>query len=67
MHTLDGDGSKTAKITQKCYINRNNIALLSMLLWLALHLYDLGGFLCVAVGSLPTVQSLTFRSYPKLM
>ena len=54
-HTVNGDGSKTAKII-KSIINHTNIDIQAMLVWLTLPFYDFCGFWYVAVNSMYKLQ-----------
>ena len=59
IHTVNGDGSKTAKII-KGNVNHTNIAWMSMLVWLTLPFYDFCGFRSLAVNSVYKLQFFTF-------
>jgi len=55
MHTVNGDGSKTAKII-KGNVNHTNIDIQAMFVWLTLPFYDFCGFRSVAVNSVYKLQ-----------
>ena len=58
IHTVNGDKSKTATI-KKANINRNNIAWMSMLLWLILLFYEFCDFWSVTINIVYNMRFLT--------
>ena len=62
IHTVNGDGSKTAKIIKKAMLTTHNIDIQAVLVWLTLPFYDFCGFRSVAVNSVYKLQFFTFIS-----
>jgi len=65
IHTINADGSKTAKVI-KGTINHTNIDVEAMLVWSIVPFYDFCGFWSVAVNSVHKLQFLHISNRQRL-